>query len=1509
MGDPKPTEQKEQLQPSKSPEETPAAQEAKEKMRQHEKEEEGIQQESVHKRTDTKLEMLEQQDLYSPDTKTAEAINGMDVENMEKEEEIQSSLELLGTVSVSILAKMFQNGFEQDEIDTLDEFKVALDRIESEEKFAKLKEKISNVTEKATFQKLREILYKPSSKVYKKLEAKWTEYMEKSKEVINDADKGTASKAWEYVKKNPRNVVLAVAGAFGLYALYKAFTSEEKETEGEKKEWTERIFNKKAGGAALLGVLLIGTLLGSKKIMKLIDGLTGDKKEMALRAAENAKEAAINGFNKLIHFDETKDRLLQLMPQKPEWLKTAKLENIVKDMGIDPEKTLHLEKYSGPGGAALLLKDWITRKHKLDAATQKILGKFLDKEKTATPESSEKNKAEIEKEYGEMVPLKDAWKNWGPHLEKALIEIKKWANENKELIAAAALFLASFESIRENLKKGLTMGFDGFVALAKLPWKAVKGFPMTSFFVVSAALFAADAYKDAAGNILVPKDPENFKKYAAKRVEDAGAWIEELPHAPKQQIEKAVEIIQTPGLIQQYLGPAEEMLEDVGVNILKMATLSERELLMKTNEKGLYSFATDLRGLQLDYPEGSEEFDQFGELVKFVKELRNKAKSGALVQNEDLMGEFAKKATPLGINILIHDGYVAWTWKKFQDGVPVLNGPRNIMVDSTLEPGEARDKAQRFVSQDSVANIPGKVIETFTDDIRIFWDKILFQDAKNAEDMTRIVDKKLNNGGFIAVYGGMAWLYEGGKGVLHRYALGPINLVKHIFKGLTGDFSAVDLAVDYGSGLLPVAIMGTTVSLARGEFMKVITGKVVVQSLSYPIKGLADLGHLGLHFARNIQKPHAMVKDPAYKVTSHYFEAVNRFKMQVSRFRRNSPMKKILKSEFNDLAALYQAKGYLHEAEYKSFLNEPSLHNKTQEALRDVEGINSQKIQRDPKGLMEDINRQIQEREQFVGEIEKFEQLDRAHQKMKEGKTKQAERILEKMGYKTPTSQEAIQKELDATKQSMESLDQKLNGEKRNKNVDREKGILEAEKSIGETKLTEAEKTKLVETLKESKPELEKLTDEGIAAQKAEIERATKEGRPISHPEVQKRLNEVRAEYDGKFAHFYETKGLHNLDLLDDAVLREHGFDPAVVREKIPHLEAKVKTHGTIKRIGKGVLGFAAALLAMYGISKGIEWFHSEERGFDFESAETSSSPEEKKAHEESQKKMKDNPEYHEQILKQIEFYFAAIEKDYMPLNELLGDPKKLNETSDDQLKKLVDEASGKHKANIEKLKNFVAANKEAILLYYERLPKAKEGKDRSLGQFFSIGFDEDDNRPYLKYADESDLRQTYYEIVDIYRAHIEQLLKGEPLTGWDTAVHAGSYAVPVYGTYLDGRDAVRAIGRGEWTTAAKSGGWCVLGAVSDVLMVAGIVSFGTTTVAGGAMKALRVGGAGAKGVVAGERALAVLAKIEKGMQVLRESKKLATAAKYSHMAMTAGIAIDVGRQVFIAPKSQTYYF
>lgn len=374
--------------PEQSSFEEAANKEAREKAAQHEKEEGEIHQEGVHKRTGSKLEMMERMNLYSPDTSTAANVDSIDT-STESDEEVQSSLELLGTISISILAKMFEGGIEKESVDSLPEFKQVLSKIENESQFKKLREKISNVSEKATFNKLQEILKKPASKIYKELDKHWNEYIGKSKKVIGDAEKGHLAEAWKYVRKNPGKVVFAVAGAFALHGLYKAFVSDESKESGDK-PWHKKIFNKSSGMA--LGLMALGAILDSDKIMAFANEyLTGETKETVIRGAENAKQAAVDALNRNIGFDEKKNKLATLLGKDSDVLEGASLATILDDLEIQPEKTAHTEPFKGSGGAAKLIKKWLKKKGKLTPTIEKILDKFIGEDEAPTPTPSESN--------------------------------------------------------------------------------------------------------------------------------------------------------------------------------------------------------------------------------------------------------------------------------------------------------------------------------------------------------------------------------------------------------------------------------------------------------------------------------------------------------------------------------------------------------------------------------------------------------------------------------------------------------------------------------------------------------------------------------------------------------------------------------------------------------------------------------------------------------------------------------------------------------------------------------------------------------------------------------------------------------------------------------------------------------------------------------------------------------------------------------------------------------------
>ena len=114
-----------------------------------------------------------------------------------------------------------------------------------------------------------------------------------------------------------------------------------------------------------LGLMALGAILDSDKIMAFAkEYLTGDAKENAIRAAENAKQAAIDAFNKDINFDEKKNHLAKLFGKDSTVLEGVSLATILNDLDIQAEKTAHTEPFKGAGGAAKLMKKWLKKKGK-----------------------------------------------------------------------------------------------------------------------------------------------------------------------------------------------------------------------------------------------------------------------------------------------------------------------------------------------------------------------------------------------------------------------------------------------------------------------------------------------------------------------------------------------------------------------------------------------------------------------------------------------------------------------------------------------------------------------------------------------------------------------------------------------------------------------------------------------------------------------------------------------------------------------------------------------------------------------------------------------------------------------------------------------------------------------------------------------------------------------------------------------------------------------------------------
>ncbi len=305
---------------------------------------------------------------------------------------------------------------------------------------------------------------------------------------------------------------------------------------------------------------------------------------------------------------------------------------------------------------------------------------------------------------------------------------------------------------------------------------------------------------------------------------------------------------------------------------------------------------------------------------------------------------------------------------------------------------------------------------------------------------------------------------------------------------------------------------------------------------------------------------------------------------------------------------------------------------------------------------------------------------------------------------------------------------------------------------------------------------------------------------------------------------------------------------------EIPDIKA-VKG-GKIKKVGKGLVGIAATIAAMYGASELISWAVGENEQLvleDIYKDEIASS---------RNNAEKQSLEENKEIMKITVNYFSDIDAEYSELFNHFS-PQKLKMMSERQLKTEVSKAVRSHKMMTRDIREFIANNLGSIEKFYKTFPDAQG--EKNIGNIMALGFDKEGQKVELKYAGNDEFRTELWSKIDYVNENLDDLLAGKEPDSWGQIADSATYMIPVYGTARDAKDAYRHYGRGNYGDMAISGLWTVVGGVSDVLMVVGvgaIIKGGTTALRGA--KVARAAGAATKTAKA-----AKTAKISKGASTI----------------------------------------
>lgn len=1122
------------------------------------------------------------------------------------------------------------------------------------------------------------------------------------------------------------------------------------------------------------------------------------------------------------------------------------------ELGVVAGKLFEVEKYlqknkeeakSMPEDKTEQRKWWGELLDKLNikgGERDKVL-KILNKE-VSVKEAFVNEQYEGRVEEVEMVPFAEAREAYQEGIMQAVHPIRQWVVEHKtELTATFFLGLGLSENVRSAV---LSVGTTGaltakkMASLAMFFGKVSMRHPIISSLGFGAAILAV---READfKNIKVPKNPEHLKNFFDNKLLSASDVYQtyDLPDIPDEHW----------GTISGVLsGNAEKLRElydsmmdfaEQGVSaVAEVASLTPEKMVLSRNKVGIRSLMMELEGMRIEDADMIEETD---EVIANLGIVEDKLENGDNLNNVQI-ATIKSMIEPLGMRVEEEGGYIMYSVRD-NDGVWQK---RTLCIDPGVNMSKQAELAKGFaVDRTDWASAVGKLASVPFDDVRMLLNDVLFQDVESKAEAGEVLKRELNSGGMIAIEGGMAFLMQAGYGFAKKTVIGPAELVWNLSSAIPGgeEFSAVDLAVDYAEGILPVTIFGFASTLAKGDFKNLGFKKILWQGLTYPVTGTKKIA--GFIYKNPIE----VIKNSKKGMSSSLQQSMENWKANAKVvFGGNRKLNR-------KLAHLHEARKLATRAKSNPFL-ESEYYSEARRALKDAGFDHIDPEDLDGMGKIEDAISSVKKtkvdlknQNRLVKDLKKQARTNPEAKKRLELEEKRLGEIQEGKRVADVEAPRSKGKSVDAP-------EGKVKQSRVAENLDLPREVREIDESI----------LKKGETLKDLRKRLaKKHFPDGIT-------NSTKTQRQA----FQKALESQKRIISDDIMSLYKKRVKLNIDA------------PKIKGGKFN----KVKT------IGKGVGGVLLTIGVMYGASELINWATGEASRKDlsevYRKRQEKMMPKKKNIPSEktalpplsandfsitSNDRGQDYVDYSsdefsgdlgtamlpnedlsgryggitaealpinaEEAHEEMEFlltYFEMANSDYDDVFAEFS-PQNIRDWGEAELVRKMDEAERKHGNIIREMEEMIGKHSAVILDFYRNNPSYQDV--HKLGQIATLSYLKGEDKLSFKYASASSFRSKLGEQVHFIEENLDDLLAGKELSTAGQVAGQLAYAAPVYGTYLDASDAYRNFSRGNIGDGLSSSAWAVFGGVSDVLMLAGGSGLILKAIRGG-----KVAGSVAKGV------------------------------------------------------------
>ena len=921
----------------------------------------------------------------------------------------------------------------------------------------------------------------------------------------------------------------------------------------------------------------------------------------------------------------------------------------------------------------------------------------------------------------------------------------------------------------------------------------VLNIPSTMFTAVNAGIIPIGIFSLAmAGTYLYLKDnpmlPHDFSAAEEKITTGIKDKLKSQPWWPQieaqvsnleQFLTDAITTIFVPSKLNELLHDGLTVAAEYATSSIETVGLNDQELINQRNNSLLSILESTLTRNRLN-PHLETDIDTYDNALT---ELRTFIQNNQKITPENLV-LLKTILSKIGAEIIEPSFQGIYYWR-LSDQL----GPEQLVIDPTLSLEESVEVAERFRYVPGILPMLNEASENVTTDLRRILAEIIGEDPNNTSDET-LINNLTSNGNYIQIIGNMVSVVTSA-GI--EYSLGTAELWTNTFTNLfsseSGGAQIAEFMSDYTDSLVPVTIIASP-SLIRGIVQGKFLSSVVTNVILYPVTALKRSFNL-LHSSFNLSR-RIFSKEGRAAIYSQFLNSI-------------SPSERIAQAQMN-----------LNRSPFRARANNPSLlrhefrynHFQNIRALSEFQVTLEQAIRTNPNQRWSDF-------------------LDSSNNSLP---SDLKNLITQRANLSTIGSQTQAEEFLRIAREELDIM-------RRTSSLDLNRAWL---RTLIDSEFAKANPrtsflSDCAKIVGQSDPEIYRFLDT--------------QGQVTSFRGLADHIDSL---FQTHAPHLIE----HDRIFVIGRLLRANPTHiSGATTPQLPPLR-DLPRHN----VGRGLAGAAAlGALAIGGTYLGSR-FRENETTFEYgqtltaESAETSEDLEFTVLNFGNDDEVLDTfPSQTVQSTPElgstITTYDRELQSQLSTFTAQISDSGNIRNSSHERRTEILSELLRFHQSTLPRVQSFVAQN---ILSIYQSFNSPQnQGQTHRLAtisdnfSLYGIKFDNEKQEVYLEYPSEGELNNFFWNLVDSYDGNwIDQAVSNERTASDGFQVTDGvdlaARIAPGTGTALDFTDSVHYLRQGRLGRSAASFGWGVLGGALDL---GGFVTFGASTAAGSALRAIRTSG------------------------------------------------------------------